>query len=337
MNYSETDIIRTRAYARVGLVGNPSDGYFGKTLSFTFRNFYAEVVMYPSRHLELLPGARDRSIYSNLDEVVQSIQQFGYYGGIRLLQASLKRFMDYCQEQGIKLETRNFSMRYFTNIPSRVGMAGSSAIITACFRALMRFYNVDIPREELANVILSVESEELGIGAGLQDRVAQVYQGLTFMDFDRDLMERQGHGHYESLNTAGLTDLYVAYKQDISEGSEVFHNDLRARFDSGEPAVVEAMQQWAGLAEEVKGCLLKGDQASIGPLLNANFDLRRRIYRIHPDNIAMVETARAVGASAKFTGSGGAIVGTVADDAMFESLVEKLSPLNVHVFKPEII
>jgi glucuronokinase len=97
------------------------------------------------------------------------------------------------------------------------------------------------------------------------------------------------------------------------------------------------MEQWAGLAEQVKDSLLKGDQASIGPLLNANFDLRRKLCRIHPDNIEMVETARAAGASAKFTGSGGAIVGTVADDAMFESLVEKLSPLNVHVFKPEII
>ena len=27
-------IIQTRAYARAGLIGNPSDGYFGKTISF---------------------------------------------------------------------------------------------------------------------------------------------------------------------------------------------------------------------------------------------------------------------------------------------------------------
>ncbi|MDH3345666.1 MAG: hypothetical protein OEL75_00625 [Kiritimatiellaceae bacterium] len=337
MNRSENQIIRTRAYARAGLVGNPSDGYFGKTISFTFRNYYAEVVMYPSRQIELLPSQRDRAIYSDLDSVVQSIHQFGYYGGIRLLQASLKRFMEYCKSQEIELDAGNFSMRYFTNIPTRVGMAGSSAIITACFRALMEFYEVDIPQEHLANVILSVESEELGIGAGLQDRVAQVYQGLTFMDFDRDLMAQQGYGCYESLDSGGLPNLYVAYKQELSEGSEVFHNDLRARFNAGDSEIVGAMEQWAGFAEQVRGCLKTGDLASIGPLLNSNFDLRRRLCRIHPDNIEMVEAARAVGASAKFTGSGGAIVGTIEDDAMFKLLVKKLTPLNVHVFKPEII
>ena len=31
--------IRTRSFARVGLLGNPSDGYFGKTLSFAFADF----------------------------------------------------------------------------------------------------------------------------------------------------------------------------------------------------------------------------------------------------------------------------------------------------------
>lgn len=337
MTQPEKKIIRTRAYARAGLAGNPSDGYFGKTISFTFRNFYAEVVMYPSRYLELLPSQRDRAIYSNLDAVVQSIRQFGYYGGIRLLQASLKRFLEYCREQGIPLDAGNFSMRYFTNIPPHVGMAGSSAIITACFRALMEFYGVSIPREQLANVILSVEAEELGIGAGLQDRVAQVYQGLTFMDFDWNLMKTQGFGRYEPLDTSLLRNVYVAYKQELSEGSEIFHNDLRARFNAGEAAVVQAMKQWAGIAEQVRDCLLCGKQAAIGPLLNANFDLRRRLCRIHPDNIAMIEAARSAGASSKFTGSGGAIVGTYEDDAMCAVLIEKLTRLNVTVIKPEII
>ena len=38
-------IIRTAAYARAGLIGNPSDGYFGKTIAFTFSNFFAEVLL----------------------------------------------------------------------------------------------------------------------------------------------------------------------------------------------------------------------------------------------------------------------------------------------------
>jgi len=34
-------MIETYGYARAGLLGNPSDGYFGKTLSFAMSNFRA--------------------------------------------------------------------------------------------------------------------------------------------------------------------------------------------------------------------------------------------------------------------------------------------------------
>jgi glucuronokinase len=337
MHLTNENIIRTRAYARAGLVGNPSDGYFGKTISFTFSNFYAEVVMYPSRYLEFLPSQRDRAIYSNLEAMVENIGTYGYYGGIRLLQAALKRFLEYCRAQGVPPPADNFSMRYFTNIPAHVGMAGSSAIITACFRALMAFYDIKIAQHHLANLILSVETDELGISAGLQDRVAQVYQGLTFMDFHRDEMESQGFGRYETLDATPLRNVYVAYKRELSEGSEVFHNDLRVRFNASEPAVVQAMEQWANMAEGGREALLRGDERSIGPLLNANFDLRRQLCRIHPDNIAMIEGARSVGASSKFTGSGGAIVGLYDDDAMYAALDATLSSQGVAVFKPELI
>ena len=293
--------------------------------------------MYEAPDIELIPSRRDRTIYSDLDALEQNIRECGYYGGTRLLQASLKRFHQYCKAVGIDVGNRGFSMRYFSNIPHHVGMAGSSAIITACFRGLMVFYGVDIPKPELANIILAVESEELGIGAGLQDRVAQVYQGLTYMDFNTDTMDAQGYGDYVPMDPALLPKVYIAYKRKLSEGSEVFHNDIRARYNMGEQAVVEAMRSWAELADQVRDALVAGRPDDIGPLLDANFDLRRSLYRIHPDNIAMVEAARSVGASAKFTGSGGAIVGTYADDEMFARLESVLTPMGIATLKPNII
>jgi len=330
-------IIREKAYARAGLAGNPSDGFFGKTLSFTLQNFFAEVVLYPSQQLELLAGRRDRPVYSDIKDMVKSIDDFGYYGGIRLLQAAIKQFQRYCSSNEITLSSKNFSIRYFTNIPSHVGMAGSSAIITACLKSLMKFYQVSIAKPALANLVLSVESEELGIGAGLQDRVAQVYGGLTFMNFDRELMESRGFGHYESMDLRLLENIYIGYNTELSEGSEIFHNDLRERFNSGEPEVINAMMRWADIAEEVRDCLQNGETRSIGGLLNANFDLRKSIFNIHPDNIRMVNAARSVGASAKFTGSGGAIIGQYKDKKMFEALSKVLADLGVIVIKPKVV
>jgi len=330
-------IIRCKAYPRAGLIGNPSDGYHGRTISFTFDNFFAEAVLYPSAELELLPGPRDRTVFQSLEGLSESIGRYGYYGGLRLIEAALKRFFDYSRETGLALEKKNFSLRYFSNIPPHVGMAGSSAIITACFRALMQFYGVEIPKPVLANLILSAEKDELGISAGLQDRVAQVYQGLVYMDFDRAVMEKQGWGNYEPLPPEKLPPVYIAYRTDMAESSDVFHNDIRGRHNRGEPEVVEAMKFWADLTLRARAALLTGRAGELTELMNANFDRRRKIYQIHPDNIAMVEAARSVGASSKFTGSGGAIVGTFRDEKMFSELCRVLEPSGVRVLKPHLI
>ena len=47
-------IIRKRAFARAGLLGNPSDGYNGKTISLSVRNFWAEVVLYEWDTVEIV-------------------------------------------------------------------------------------------------------------------------------------------------------------------------------------------------------------------------------------------------------------------------------------------
>ena len=330
-------IIRTRAYPRAGLVGNPSDGYFGKTISFAFDNFHAEVVLYETPELEILSSEKDRSCFGSIAGLVKDVRLHGYYGGIRLLKATVRRFYDYCRERQIALHDRNFTIRYSSNIPHGVGLAGSSAIITACLRALMAFYGVSIPKYIQANLVLAAEAGELRIPAGLQDRVIQVYEGLVYMNFAKEIMEKQGYGGYEPLDPHLLPRLYVAYRDDLSEPTEVFHNDIRQRFERGEREVVNAMRYWADLTDKFKHCLLDGHLDKLDSLLNAGFDKRRQIYRIASDNIRMVETARSLGASATFTGSGGAIVGSYKDERMFTELRRKLGRINVTVLKPRIV
>src|SRR4029453_18100806 len=102
-----------------------------------------------------------------------------------------------------------FTVSYQSDIPRLVGLSGSSAIVTAMMRALMQFYGVEIPRHWLPTLILSVEKEELGIAAGLQDRVIQVDEGIVYMDFERKVMESRGYGIYEPLQPLKLPPLYV--------------------------------------------------------------------------------------------------------------------------------
>ncbi len=335
-------VIRTEAFARAGLVGNPSDGYFGKTISFIIRNYSARIELTEAKKIEIVPNERDHSTFGSLEELVSDVGLYGYYGGIRLLKATAKRFFDVCREREIRLHERCFRLKYHSTIPARVGMAGSSAIITACLRALMKFYGVtedQLSKPRIPNLILSVENDELGIPAGLQDRVIQVYEGAVFMDFDEAHMAKEKHGRYEQIDAKLLPPLYVAYQAKFGEGTEVPHNDLRKRWVAGDKEVHAAMKQWASLAQQTRDFLVAGKKQEIAPLLNANFDLRRKILgdKISPDHVKMVETARKAGCSAKFTGSGGAIVGTYENERMFERLVEAMRPLGVTVCKPQIL
>ncbi len=328
-------IIRQFAYPRAGLIGNPSDGYFGKTMAFAFRNFRAEVTLYESPEIEILPNTRDHSRFDSIQGLVGDVRHFGYYGGIRLLKAAVKRFYEYCDASGIAMHERNFTLRYRSDIPHLVGLAGSSAIITACMRALMAFYGVTIPRPELANVVLSVERDELQISAGLQDRVAQVYQGLVYMDFNEDLMRQQGYGKYEPVPLHLLPRLYIAYRRDLSEVSGVYHDNMRHRYLNGDPAVLSAIAHWKAITDAFYQALQAGDAEEMGRLINANFDQRMALGRVSPGNLDMINCARATGASAKFTGSGGAITGIYQDEAMLQALREALAPQGVEVIVPD--
>jgi len=307
-------IIRTRAYARAGLIGNPSDGFFGKTISVIVKNFSACVLCYESPRLSIMPQACDRTSYADLKELTEDVARDGYYGGVRLIKAALKRFADECAVRGIELPLRQCTLEYSTNVPVRVGLAGSSAIVTATIRALQQFYEVEIPQAVLPNVILSVERDELGIGAGLQDRVAQVYEGAVFMDFDRSYMARHGHGQYEFLDPSLLPPLFVAYHDHLAEGTELTHNPLRERFNRGDPEVLEAVARWAELAEQARTAIVAHRGTEIGPLMNENLDLRSAVVGISDGNRRLVEIGRDLGAATKFAGSGGAVIGTYDGD-----------------------
>jgi hypothetical protein len=62
-------------------------------------------------------------------------------GGLRLLQAALHRFFLHCRRNDVDLPgDRGFTAHYHTTVPRQVGLAGSSAIVTAFMKAVLAFY-----------------------------------------------------------------------------------------------------------------------------------------------------------------------------------------------------
>ena len=332
-------IITAYAYPRAALIGNPSDGYFGKTIAFVFDNYRASVQLYETPELCFIPSSRDYTSFDNLSDLDHKICNYGYYGGIRLLKAAARKFYLYCNSHGIKLPERNFTIRYESDIPNRLGLAGSSAIITAAMRAIFEYYELSISNAELANLVLRTERDELSIPAGLQDRVAQAYNTPVFMDFNREHMEKNGYGIYQPIEIPENLNFYVGFRTDLAEGSEILHSRLRDDYNAGKPDVLAAMKEWASLSDQMKQALQDRDKAAVSRLIDRNFDLRCQVCSgsISDKNRRMVELARSCGASAKFTGSGGAIIGTYENEAMFDTLRTTLKGYDVDIIRPNIV
>ena len=241
------------------------------------------------------------------------VERNGFYGGLRLLWSAVVQFYSYHASHGRTVpSTPGFNLSYATNIPKQAGLSGSSAIVTATVSCLEALYGPQcvIPHAERPNVVLSAETA-LGITAGLQDRVIQTYGGCMMMDFDAEYMRSHNNcGRYHRLPVAQLPRLWLVWGDNPGDSGTV-HANIRARYDAGEPAVVQAMTAVAQLPLEGQEALLQGDTSKLAQLMTANFQLRRRMFgdaALGAFNVHMVQVASACGAGAKFTGSGGAVV-----------------------------
>jgi len=260
-----------RAYARAGLAGNPSDGYGGRTVAVVLREFAAEA--------QVDAAAADRC-------------------ELPLARAALARFRREVADVG------PVEVRWTTTVPREVGLAGSSAIVIAVLRALCAVTGASLESDALARMALAVETEDLGIAAGLQDRLVQAHEALLAVDFGAE-------PRVEALDEALLPGLFVAWRSDAAQASGVVHGELRTRWLAGDSLVCGVMEELAACAWAARDALLAGDRAAFAGCLDASLELRRRVMPVDERVLRMAEVARGFGAAVNSAGSGGAVVGTV--------------------------
>jgi glucuronokinase len=238
-----------------------------------------------------------------------------------LVAATVRRFG---REFGVRASAD--AVRWRTTIPVAVGLGGSSAIVIATARALSSLHEVALGPVALARFALAVETEDLGIAAGPQDRLAQAHGGLTFMDFagGDDL------GHCEAMDLSLLPDLLIAWLPDAARQSGEVHDALSRRHRGREPAVVEAMAEAGEAARRARASLLAGDVEGFCESMDRTFDLRRQVIRLDRRCVGMIERARAAGAAANYTGSGGAIVAAALAPARLASAHAALAAIGCH-------
>jgi glucuronokinase len=255
------------AHARAALAGNPSDGFGGAVLACCVGELRAWA---RAEHAPMPTSDPPNAL------VDAAIARFGH---------------------------GPCAVSWGTEVPREVGLAGSSAIITATVRALCALHGYVLEPAELAEMVLAVETQDLGIAAGPQDRYAQAHGGVVLMDFSGALPR------VERLDPALLPPLFLAWRTDAAETSHAVHGGLRER--AGEPRVRDAMRRLADHARGARDALLAADCRAFAAALDGSYDERAALLELDPRHVAMVDAARGAGASANYAGSGGAIVGTL--------------------------
>lgn len=279
------------AFARAALAGNPSDGYGGAVLGVCVPELAARAEAASAAHATSDPPSA-------------------------LVDAAIARF-----------GRGPCTVRWATNVPREVGLGGSSAIVMATVRALCALHGHELAPGELAEMVLAVEVEDLGIAAGPQDRYAQAHEGLVLMDF------AGARPRVEALDPALLPALYLAWRAGAAGTSHAVHGGLRERGD--EPPVRAGMARLAGHARAAAHALHGGDHAAFAATVDASFDERAALLDLDPRHEAMVHAARGAGASANYAGSGGAIVGTLPPDGL-EPVARALRALDCEIMAPSL-
>jgi glucuronokinase len=280
------------ALARVALAGNPSDGYGGAVLAVCVPGIAARAEAQPAMRALSEPPST-------------------------LVDAAVARF-----------GRGPCAVRWTTAVPREVGLGGSSAIVTATVRALCALHGHDLAPDALAELVLAVEVDDLGIAAGPQDRYAQAHEGLVLMDF------AGARPRVERLDPTLLPGLYLAWRSDAAQASHAVHGGLRDR--AAEPRVRAGMARLAGHARAARDALCTGDHAAFAHALDASFDERAALLELDPRHAAMVHAARATGASANYAGSGGAIVGTLPPGGI-EPVASALRALGCEIIAPSLL
>ncbi len=301
------------AYGRVGLLGNPSDIYGGKCISFTFDKSARVEISDSDYFLIKGYGVEERDL--------------GYKGTHSLVKATINK---------LELSDRRFALSYDSEIPVGSGLAGSSAIVIASMRAFNDFFNLGLDRYKIAELALRVETEELGISAGFQDRYSISFEGVSFMDFSgKEYMgESDPYGKIEKLDIKEIP--YFLSLGVKPKSSAVVHNPLRERFLAGgleAGRIKERMDRIAELAVTGRDYLIAGDWHNFGGLMNRNTELREELSKHSVMDKKMIERARELGAlGAKVAGSGGAVIVLSDDKNIFDEMSQ-----DYPCYKPRII
>jgi glucuronokinase len=312
-----------RVPARVGLVGNPSDGFGGAVLATTVPGLGASVtaVSTAEQHGVTIAGPDLTEEWPPLPAWSDDIVCAAVHGAHRIIAASLWTLVCHLRAHvpGTELgftgpgSTRpGVTITWRTDIPPSVGLAGSSALAVGTIDAVSTAWGIALDRRVCAALALAAEHDLLGITAGWQDRVVQSF-GRTVL-VDAATMDEVDGVAVPAVHVvddpAPAARLLLGWRSTSASSSHDYHGPLRR--DTA--ALVRPMRELAALARSATHSLQRRDLAALAVAVDTGWLIRQSCVPLRPDHADIVERVRSARVPATTPGSGGSVVALCLDD-----------------------
>lgn len=294
---NDRTIVRSRAPLRISFCGGGTDvppypeRFGGCVLSATIDK-YAHVSTRGTGDLFVRAVCEEQGV----DAVFQPRGGLELEGKMDLAQAIFRRFSACGLECYINADA-----------PPGSGLGSSSTMIVALIEALCRQCNMNLSKDEKAELAIEIERNDLHIMGGMQDQYAASFGGFNFIEFT-------GSGTFVTplrLPEETIADLHLhlllCYTGKTRFSGAIL-SEQTANVVNEDPLVLDSLATLKELTIELKRSLLKGRLFEFGSLLDEAWSLKRNlassITNSHIDEI--YEAAKSAGAlGGKLLGAGG--------------------------------
>jgi D-glycero-alpha-D-manno-heptose-7-phosphate kinase len=228
---------------------------------------------------------------------VPNVQALPLQGPLSLVSRTIKAF-------GV---TENIDVVTHNEAPPGSGLGASSALTIALIQALLASENKQWRPEQKILFAANVETAVIKVPAGLQDYIAAVYGGLSFLEFGYHGFFRQPFPMDEPTRSR-LQDMILLSYTGEGRFSGMNNWEVTKRFIDGDKGVIEKLTAIRDMAKSLADSIRSNDWDNIAPIIGREWQLRKSLAPgISTRQIeSIINSANSAGASAgKICGAGG--------------------------------